>query len=334
MITLDGTRGITSPGDYQNSTFTGTYTDGVVVDYTSGQGRISVGSGDVLSFFNGGVATTELMRLDASGNLGIGTSSPSAKLTVQNGTMTQQISTAPASSGTVIGAVTFNSDNSYGTFINAAAINAISLSNWGVSRESGLTFSTLANSVYAEKMRLDNNGNLLVGTTSQVFSGKFCVAANTASAQGIVINNTGGGNGTAINFATSGSTVGNISTTGSATAYNTSSDYRLKENVQPMTGALATVAQLNPVTYDWIADKSKGQGFIAHELQAVVPDCVTGAKDAVDAEGKPVYQGVDTSFLVATLTAAINELKAITDTQAATITALEAKLKAANITGF
>ena len=67
--------------------------------------------------------------------------------------------------------------------------------------------------------------------------------------------------------------------------------------------------------------KSKGQGFIAHELQAVVPDCVTGQKDAVDAEGKPVYQGVDTSFLVATLTAAIQELKAEVDSLKAQLAA-------------
>jgi hypothetical protein len=70
-------------------------------------------------------------------------------------------------------------------------------------------------------------------------------------------------------------------------------------------------------------DGSDGQGFIAHELQAVVPDCVTGEKDAVDEEGKPVYQGIDTSFLVATLTAAIQELKATVDAQAARIAALE-----------
>jgi hypothetical protein len=64
------------------------------------------------------------------------------------------------------------------------------------------------------------------------------------------------------------------------------------------------------VTYTWKADGSAGQGFIAHELQAVVPDCVTGEKDAVDAEGNPQYQGVDTSFLVATLVKAIQELTA------------------------
>jgi hypothetical protein len=123
---------------------------------------------------------------------------------------------------------------------------------------------------------------------------------------------------TQIQFFNGNGQVGYILTNGSATTYATSSDYRLKENVAPMTGALATVAQLKPVTYDWIADKSKGQGFIAHELQAVVPDCVTGQKDAVDSEGKPVYQGIDTSFLVATLTSAIQELKAEFDSYKAT----------------
>jgi hypothetical protein len=80
-----------------------------------------------------------------------------------------------------------------------------------------------------------------------------------------------------------------------------------------MTGALAKVAALKPCTYTWKSDGSAGQGFIAHELQEVVPDCVTGTKDAVDADGNPQYQGVDTSFLVATLVAAIQELKAEID---------------------
>ena len=121
--------------------------------------------------------------------------------------------------------------------------------------------------------------------------------------------------------------VGYIGTSGTATSYNTSSDYRLKENIAPMTGALDTVLQLKPVTYKWKVDGSDGQGFIAHELQAVVPDCVTGEKDAVDAEGNPQYQGIDTSFLVATLTAAIQEQQAlITQLQAdvATLKALSA----------
>ena len=80
-----------------------------------------------------------------------------------------------------------------------------------------------------------------------------------------------------------------------------------------MQNALARNAQLKPVTYTWKADGSSGEGFIAHELQAVCPDAVTGEKDAVDNDGNPVYQGVDTSFLVGHLVACINELKAEID---------------------
>ena len=90
-----------------------------------------------------------------------------------------------------------------------------------------------------------------------------------------------------------------------------------------MTGALAKVSALKPVTYSWKVDGSAGEGFIAHELQAVVPDCVTGEKDAVDEEGNPVYQGIDTSFLVATLTAAIQELKAELDATKAEVASLK-----------
>jgi hypothetical protein len=95
-----------------------------------------------------------------------------------------------------------------------------------------------------------------------------------------------------------------------------------------MTGALVKVAALKPCTYKWNSDGSDGEGFIAHELQEVVPECVTGEKDGVDAEGNPQYQGIDTSFLVATLAAAIQELKGINDAQAQIITALTARVEA------
>ena len=140
-----------------------------------------------------------------------------------------------------------------------------------------------------------------------------------------VMMNRQGSNGSAIEFRRTNTTVGSVSVTTTATAYNTSSDYRLKENVAPMTGALATVAQLKPVTYTWKADGSNGQGFIAHELQAVVPDCVSGEKDAVNEDGTPQYQGIDTSFLVATLTAAIQEQQEIIKNLTDRIAALEAK---------
>ena len=119
--------------------------------------------------------------------------------------------------------------------------------------------------------------------------------------------------------------VGSITTNGTGVTYGTASDYRLKENVVPMTGALATVAQLKPVTYKWKSDGSDGQGFIAHELQAVVPDAVHGEKDAVHVDGKPVYQNVDTSFLVATLVSAIQEQQALIESLTTRLTALENK---------
>jgi hypothetical protein len=80
-----------------------------------------------------------------------------------------------------------------------------------------------------------------------------------------------------------------------------------------MTGALAKVSALKPVTYKWKDDQSASEGFIAHELAEVCPQAVVGTKDAVDEDGNPKYQGIDTSFLVATLTAAIQELKAEVD---------------------
>jgi hypothetical protein len=111
---------------------------------------------------------------------------------------------------------------------------------------------------------------------------------------------------------------GSITVSSNTTAYTSVSDYRLKDNVQPMTGALAKVQALRPVTYTWKVDGAAGQGFIAHELQAVVPDCVVGDKDATEEDGSIKAQSVDTSFLVATLTAAIQELKAEFDAYKAT----------------
>jgi hypothetical protein len=91
-----------------------------------------------------------------------------------------------------------------------------------------------------------------------------------------------------------------------------------------MTGALAKVALLKPCTYKWNIDGSSSQGFIAHELAEIVPDCVSGEKDAVDADGNIKPQGIDTSFLVATLTAAIQEQQALITQLQADVAALKA----------
>jgi hypothetical protein len=143
-----------------------------------------------------------------------------------------------------------------------------------------------------------------------------------------------------------GSEIGSITTSTTATSYATSSDYRLKDNPVKITTGLADVMQMNPVKFTWRSTGQEGIGFIAHELQEIVPQAVHGTKDEVtntpdlDEDGKPlldengnnvtksvpVYQGVDSSFLVATLTAAIQELKAIVDAQATAIADLQSKL--------
>jgi hypothetical protein len=174
-------------------------------------------------------------------------------------------------------------------------------------------------------MRITASGNLLVNTTTVRNSGRISVDFAGNSAGGLGINDTDSVNGGVYaGFLSGGTFRGSITNNNNtAVAYNTTSDYRLKENIAPMIGALSKVQQLKPVTYKWKADGSDGQGFIAHELAEVCPDAVTGEKDDVDEQGNPKYQGVDTSFLVATLTAAIQELKAELDEAKAEIAALK-----------
>ena len=178
-----------------------------------------------------------------------------------------------------------------------------------------------------ERMRFDSSGNFLINTTTVTNTGQICMEFNGISAEGLTIKNiVNTTNSAFVQFYNSSATkIGSISNpTSSSIAYNTSSDYRLKNTIAPMTGALARVAALKPCTYKWNADGADGEGFIAHELAEVCPSAVTGEKDAVDADGNINPQGIDTSFLVATLAAAIQELKAELDTAKAQIFALQA----------
>jgi hypothetical protein len=114
-----------------------------------------------------------------------------------------------------------------------------------------------------------------------------------------------------ISFARAGGVVASITGTNSAIAYNTTSDYRLKENVSGITGALGKIESLNPVEFNFIVEPDqKVDGFLAHELQEVIPYAVHGSKDETNDNGDAVYQGVDYSKIVPILTAAIKELSA------------------------
>ena len=212
--------------------------------------------------------------------------------------------------------------NGAGYYISSGAKNTILGQYDG--NQSGLDIRTASNYIVLSdgdgnpRGVFDNNGTFTVGTTSTTINpGIILWNANAGNSAQIGIGHQSGV-ASGVNFVYfqyNSSLIGGISQNGTtAVAYNTTSDYRLKENIAPMTGALAKVSALKPCTYTWKAAPNEiGEGFIAHELAEVCPQAVTGTKDAVDAEGNPKYQGIDTSFLVATLTAAIQELKAEVD---------------------
>lgn len=132
-------------------------------------------------------------------------------------------------------------------------------------------------------------------------------------------------NGDMVLFNGQGSNRGSIAITSTSVSYNTSSDYRLKENVVELTGAKARLQQLPVKRFNFIADpKTTVDGFLAHEAQAVVPEAVTGAHNEVDAAGNPVHQGIDQAKLVPLLTAALQEAFAEIAALTARVETLEA----------
>jgi len=299
------------------------------------------GSGAWLqSYDQTGMQTSYPLLLNPNGgNVGIGTSSPSTLLHV--GTTTAKIRIGATAGSEYLD---ISRDSATGNIIYNAAQTSYGTHNFQIAG--------------TEAMRIDTSGKVQIGATSALANERlYLYGSSTANQPALVCDKAAAGavGCNQILFNNNNGFVGSVTTSGSATNYATSSDYRLKNTVAPMTGALDKVALLKPVTYKWNVDGSNGQGFIAHELQEVVDGCVTGDKDAtreeeyevtpavpavVDEDGVettpaveavkatrtvPSYQGIDTSFLVATLTAAIQELKAIIDTQATRIAALEAK---------
>ena len=166
----------------------------------------------------------------------------------------------------------------------------------------------------SQAMFIDTNGKVVIGTTTAFTNG----STNSGSGSLHISNNAAralhlqraGSNGEVVAFYRGGISgeVGNISVSTSSTAFNTSSDYRLKENVDYEFDALSRVSQLKPARFNFITDADTTvDGFIAHEVSDIVPEAITGEKDAVDEEGNPEYQGIDQSKLVPLLTKAIQE---------------------------
>lgn len=130
---------------------------------------------------------------------------------------------------------------------------------------------------------------------------------------------------TYMTFGNNNGTIGSITTNGSSTAFNTTSDYRLKENVVTLFDGISRLKQLKPSRFNFIsAPSTTVDGFLAHEVQTVVPEAITGEKDAIDEEGKPIWQAIDQSKLIPLLTAALQEAISKIET-------LEDRLSAAGI---
>jgi hypothetical protein len=155
----------------------------------------------------------------------------------------------------------------------------------------------------------------------------FIVSHNKAAGQhGITVRPAGGDTGALEMIFTNaaGTPVGSISSTGSATSFNTSSDQRLKHAIAPLTAALDRVRALRPISHLWNADDSYGEGFLAHELQQQIPLAVTGEPEAINDDGSIRPQQVDNSKLVPWLAAGMQELMAQVEALTARVAALEA----------
>jgi hypothetical protein len=226
-------------------------------------------------------------------------------------------------------------------FVEGAQIQAAVDGTPGANDMPGrLVFSTTAAGASSptERMRIDNSGSILLGQTTTSSPGfgntvvglGYATSSNTlglssASSESLRLNRNSDGAVAAFRRSGAAGSVGTISVTTTATAYNTSSDYRLKENVVLLTDAIDRLQQIPVYRFNFIADPDTVvDGFLAHEAQEIVPECVTGTKDEVDEDGNPVYQGIDQSKLVPLLTAALQEALAKIET-------LEARLDAAGI---
>ena len=262
------------------------------------------------------------------GNVGIGTASPTSKMVVEVG------NNGPAASGTMNTGVVLQADGaSHALNMGSSATAGYSWINAAFANNSSIP-STLALMTGAqERMRIDSSGRLLVGKsaynwmvdgiqTEGVSQGRLGITNSYTDSNLFLRKNNATGHVVAMWY--NNSVVGSIAITSSSTSYNTSSDYRLKENVVDLDNGINRLKQIPVHRFNFIAaPDTTVDGFIAHEVQDVVPEAITGAKDAVDDEGNPEYQGIDQSKLVPLLTAALQEAVTRIETLEAEVAALK-----------
>ena len=284
------------------------------------------------------ITFTQSMTLDASGNLGIGITSPTYRLQV-NGTINTAYSTTNTLGGGTFAYVS-NASTTNGTdatirfdALGSASPAAASISGVHTGDgQSALTFGTRPNgsSSVLERARIDSSGNLLVGMTSTTPSNALGFVVNNSNA-GISYTQIQHASGTSSGasyevFYYNASPIGSITQNGTTgVLYNLTSDYRLKNHQQALTGAKDFIMALKPKKWQWWDGSGEGIGFIAHEFMEVAKYSGNGEKDAVDADGKPVYQSIQpsSSEVMANLVAFIQEQNQLITQLTARITALE-----------
>jgi len=166
----------------------------------------------------------------------------------------------------------------------------------------------------SEAGRFDNNRNLLVGTTSAIGPARIAASQNTNGWSAIACNHTLGAGQRLISFANAANDaiIGTITNSGNiAVLYNTTSDHRLKKVIGFVTDSGSRIDALEPIEYEWKVNGERTRGFLAHKFQEVYAGSVTGTKDAVDTQGKPVYQSMQagSSEVIADLVAEIQSLR-------------------------
>ena len=280
------------------------------------------GTGYYLSFENfNGSSAFEAMRINGSGNVGIGTSTTPATFNVKEG----GASGAPlfrffgnASNAEYMRGAWYASDTT--THLAQLTVNGTSSMEFGTVSSTPLLFTT-ANT---ERMRITSGGDVLVGWTGgtyndPVFNNVQGISLRgTSSGTALISNSNGpamylghnGNTGTLVYFNYNGSaSIGSITNTSSSVAYNTTSDYRLKEDLQDFNG-LEKLLSIKVYDFKWKISNERMDGVLAHELAEVIPYAVNGEKDALNENGNIEPQGVDYSKLVPVLVKAIQELYA------------------------